>query len=336
MKRVPSLAVMIVVVSALLAGMAVAKPTSEQPAAWLGVYTQSVNEDIAQGFKLPVKSGAIINEVIEDSPADQAGLMDNDIVVAIDGASVETAEDLTATVKRHTAGDVVTIKVLRDGKEREFKVTLAERQESQKRAVKQFAFGGPNSDSEPEDVDAPPAHAFKFFSQALSDSYIGVELTSLSDQLRTYFGVTGDRGVLVASVQQDTPADKAGLKAGDIIVGADGKDIGDVADLQGIISDQKKGDKVSLTLVRDHKEMTIPVEIAEHEGGAGHPRALRALTPPDMGNIPTPDMPRMKGLWFGTRDGKHDLDDMREELSNLREQLADLKKQIEELQTHRK
>ncbi|MBI5267979.1 MAG: PDZ domain-containing protein [candidate division Zixibacteria bacterium] len=334
MKRVLSFAAMAIVGSTLLVGLATARPTGESPSAWLGVYTQSINDDIAEGFKLPVKSGAIISEVIEDSPADQAGLMDRDIVVAIDGDPVETAEDLTSTIGKHSAGDIVTVKVLRDGKDREFRVTLAERQESPKRIVKKFAFG--DSDDEPEDMDAPSARAFKFYSQALSDSYIGVELTSLSDQLRTYFGVTGDRGVLVASVQKDTPADKAGLKAGDVIVGADGKEISEVADLQDVIGDQKKGDKVSLSLIRDRKELTVPVEVAEHEGGSGHARAFRTITLPDMGSMSNPNMPRMKGLWFGTRDGKQDLDDLREELSTLREQMADLKKQLEELHKHRK
>jgi C-terminal processing protease CtpA/Prc len=335
MKRVFSLAVMTTLALTLIVGLVAAKPTSGKRITWLGVLTQSVDDNIAQGFRLPVKAGAIITEVVEDSPADQAGLMKDDIVVSIDGASVETANDLTSTIKEHSVGDVVTVKVIRDAKEREFKVTLAERTESRTRSGRQFAFGSPDEPID-NDADAPETRAFKFYSQSLSDSYIGVELTSLSDQLKTYFGITGNRGLLVSSVEEDSPAEKAGLKAGDVIVGVDGRDVGDVGDIRDIIGDMKKGDNVSLALVRDRREMTVPVEIATHESGSRHSRAFRALKLPDIGNIPTPDMPRMKGLWLGTRDGTQDMDNLREELSTLRDQLAEMRKQLEDLQNTRK
>lgn len=318
------IAIMGALMTALSVGLVMAKPTAREGGAWLGVYTQSVDDNIAAGFKLPVKSGAIINEVVEDSPADQAGLMDNDIVVSIDGASVETADDLTSAVKNHSAGDVITLKVIRGGKDREFKVTLGERTGNSR-----------NSDDE-WSSNVPEAKTFRFFSEMSGDSYIGVELTSLSDQLKGYFGVTGDNGVLVSNVEKDTPAEKAGLKAGDVIVKANDKNVTGAEDLRDIISDLKQGDNVMLTVIRDRKNMTVAVEVAENEHGASRRRIERAFVMPDMGKIPSPQGLRMKGLYLGTEDRDHAMEDLRDDLQSLKDQIAALKLQIEELKSSKK
>ncbi len=318
------IAVMGGLITALTVGLVMAKPVSHEGTAWLGVYTQSVDDNIADGFKLPVKSGAIINEVVEDSPADQAGLMDNDIVVSIDGASVESADDLIATVKDHSVGDVVTVKVIRDGKEREFKVTLSERRENTRNS------GGEWSSN------APEAKTFGFFSEMSGDSYIGVELTSLSDQLKGYFGVTGDNGVLVSNVEKDTPAEKAGLKAGDVIVKANDKNVTGAEDLRDIVTDLKHGDKVMLAVIRDRKDMTVAVEVAGNEHGTSRRGIERALVMPDMGKMPSPKGLRMKGLYLGTEDRDHAMEDLRDDLQSLKDQIADLKQQIQELKGSKK
>jgi serine protease Do len=318
------IAVMGALITALSVGLVMAKPVSHKGGAWLGVYTQSVDDNIADGFKLPVKSGAIINEVVEDSPADQAGLMDNDIVVSIDGASVESADDLTMTVKNHSVGDVVTVKVIREGKDREFKVTLGERTGNTR-----------NSDDE-WSPNAPEAKTFRFFSEMSGGSYIGVELASLSDQLKGYFGVAGDNGVLVSSVERDTPAEKAGLKAGDVIVKANDKNVTGAEDLRDIISDLKQGDKVMLTVIRDRKGMTVAVEVAANEHGASNRRIERAFVMPDMGKIPSPHGMRMKGLYLGGEDQDHAMEDLRDDMQSLKDQIAALKQQIEELKSSKK
>jgi S1-C subfamily serine protease len=321
MKRVyRSIAVASLVTLLAIMG-ATAKPTSSEHAAWLGVYTQSVDDNLADGFKLPVKSGAIINRVVEDSPADQAGFMSSDIVVSINGSEVKTADDLTSQIRDHKSGDEIAVKVLRDGKEREIKVTLGERNSAA-------------SEDNDWSFNVPKARTFQFYNDEYSDSYIGVELTSLSDQLKEYFGVTGERGVLVSTVEEDTPADKAGLKAGDIIVKVDSDDVSSASDVRDAISDNNAGDKVSLTIVRDRKEMTLPVEVAERESHGSRKSVNRAYVIPDVGKVP--QVPRMKGLWFGTQDKDQAVEDLRDDIKALKDQIADLKKQMEDMRQSRK
>jgi C-terminal processing protease CtpA/Prc len=339
MTKVFRLSLLTALVFAMGIGLASAKTTSRQPGAWLGVYTQSVDDEMAEGFKLPVKSGAIINEVVDESPADEAGLRDNDIVVSIDGSKIETADDLTTYVQDHAAGDIITIKVLRDGKEQELKVTLGKRPRQERRIEREYAFGVPGHPDVPDAPDAPKGaktQVFKFFSDESTGSYIGVELTSLSDQLRAYFGVTGDGGVLVSSVEKETPAEKAGLKAGDVIIKADGDEVTDANDVREVVADKDKGAKVELTLVRDRKEMTVAVEVAENEHAEHGRKSMRTFTMPDMGHMQAPNMPRMKGLWYGTEDRDKNSDDLRDELKDLRSQLEDLRKQLDELRQSRK
>lgn len=326
-----------ILTSALITAVAVsaafAKPKDHRSGAWLGVQMQSVDDEIADGFKLPVKSGAIINEVLEDSPADEAGLKDDDIVISIDGTKIETADDLTEYIQEHSAGDVVAIKVLRDGKELELKATLARRPKAERQIEREYVYKVPG---EPDDVDIPEAHTFKFYSQPVSGSYIGVELTTLSDQLSRFFGVTGDGGVLVSGVGKETPAEKAGLKAGDVIIKADGEEVANSEDVREIVADKDKGEKVELTLVRDRKEMTVAVEVAEDEHAALGPKSLRTFTLPDIGHRLSPNVPRMKGLWYGTEDHAKGSDDLRDELKELRSQLEEMRKQLDELQQSRK
>jgi serine protease Do len=292
------------------------------------VYTQSVNDEIAEGFKLATNSGAIINEVVEDSPADIAGLKENDIVIAIDGQKVETADDLTDMIRDHKRGDEITVKVMRDGKEQEIKVTLESASNSPESSVWSFKM--------PKAPMAPKTPPFQFFGDDSPSLYIGVELTTLSDQLREYFGVTGDDGVLVSSVEKDSPADKAGVKAGDVIVKADDENIETVSDLREVIADKDNGDKVSIALVRERKPLTVSVEVAENEHASWGRGSARTFAMPDIGRIPTPNVPKMRGLWYGTDDNDKDAEDLKEEMKELRLQLDEMRKQLEELRNSRK
>lgn len=325
MKNVLRLTFVSALVLALGIGLAVAKPTGNRSGAWLGVYTQSVDNEIAEGFRLPTNSGAIINEVVDDSPADKAGLLENDIVVAVDSRKVETADDLIDMIREHNSGDKVTIKVLRDGAEKEFQVTLDEPKDTP--APRAFTFKSPHTTQSP---------GFQFFSDNSPDLYIGVGLTTLSDQLRDYFGVSSEEGVLVSSVEKDSPAEKAGIKAGDVIVKADNEIVADVSDLRGVVGDKQEGDKVTLALFRDRKPMTLSVEVAENEQASiGHGNR-HTFVLPDIGRVPTPNVPKMRGLWYGTDDNDKDAQDLRDEMKELRLQLEQMRKQLEELRNSKK
>jgi serine protease Do len=96
---------------------------------------------------------------------------------------------------------------------------------------------------------------------------IGVTTTTLTDQLADYFGVSRDGGVLVTSVAENSPAAKAGLKAGDVVTEADGAKIGNAVELTRAISRKEEGD-VTLTVVRDHNRRTVKVTPEKSQGGS--------------------------------------------------------------------
>jgi predicted metalloprotease with PDZ domain len=97
--------------------------------------------------------------------------------------------------------------------------------------------------------------------------FIGVSLQELNKDMAEYFGVKEGTGLLVAQFSEDSPAQKAGLKIGDVILSADGKRVEAVDVLSEMIQDKKKGDKIKLEIVRDKKPMSLDVEIGEEDRG---------------------------------------------------------------------
>jgi predicted metalloprotease with PDZ domain len=96
-------------------------------------------------------------------------------------------------------------------------------------------------------------------------SYIGVSLTNLSAELREHFGAPKDSGVMVESVQDDSPAEKAGLRVGDIVLSVDGKDVKTSADLRMALRDKKEGDSVRIDLLRGRARQTVVASVKERE-----------------------------------------------------------------------
>jgi serine protease Do len=104
------------------------------------------------------------------------------------------------------------------------------------------------------------------FSSVMSGRKIGVMTSSLTKQLGNYFGVEDGNGILISSVTKDGPADKAGLRAGDVIVEVDGKAVKNTVDLVRGIGAKKEGD-ISLTIVRDRNRQTISVTPDTNKNG---------------------------------------------------------------------
>lgn len=96
-------------------------------------------------------------------------------------------------------------------------------------------------------------------------TYIGVSLVNLSPELREHFGAPKDAGVLVESVQDDSPADKAGIRVGDIVLAVDGKDVKSSADLRAALREKKEGDSVRIEALRGRSRQTFVTTVKERE-----------------------------------------------------------------------
>ena len=226
----------------------------------LGVGIGDVDAGKAQELKLPGEYGALVKRVEEDSPAAKAGIEKNDVILEFAGEKVRSAAQLQRLVRETPPGRNVSLVVSRAGQNRTLSLKLEKREHG-------FALAG----RMPETMPMPgmpvvpqfefnlPDHDFVWFQGGARLGISGDELTS---QLAEYFGVKQGKGVLVREVVVGSAADKAGLKAGDVIVRVDDEEVGSVSKLRRALGhDRDEKRTVKLTIVRDRKEMTLTTEL---------------------------------------------------------------------------
>jgi serine protease Do len=158
---------------------------------WLGIEFQPVTEAVAASLGLDGTAGALVAAVVEDGPAERAGLKMGDVIVSLDGESLDDPKDLPRMVANTRAGTEVELEVLRNGKTRTLDVEIGQSESEVKLA------GGPATASEP--------------------ARLGVQLSELTPEARRRFGVSDAGGVLVTDVQQGSPASRAGIRPGTVI-----------------------------------------------------------------------------------------------------------------------
>ena len=211
--------------------------------------------------------GVRIDEVTPGSPAEKAGLKEGDVVVEFDGERVRSARQFTRLVQETADGRTVKMAILRNGQRQMVDATPEARSFSW---TMDFDGDRVRRDVERSLRNLPEMRAFRMNPDFRFDGMpevagrsrtrLGVSVQSLSPQLAAYFGVT-DGGALVASVTPGSAAEKAGLKAGDVITSVNGDRVRDADDLTHEISGVS-GD-AALEVVRDKKVLTLKAQIAE-------------------------------------------------------------------------
>jgi len=222
--------------------------------AHLGVTLGDVTTEQAQELKLPAVAGAIVNSVQKDSAAAKAGIERGDAIMEFDGIRVRSSAELRRLIRETPSGRTVEMKIVRDGKTRVLSAKL-------EASANQFNFHMPQVFIPPMDfTEFPPGFG-------AHRSTLGISADDLTPQLAQYFGVKQGKGVLVSEVTKGGPADKAGLKAADVIVQVDSKSVSSVEELRTALSDDFTGDtrKVSLTIVRDHHEQTVTADLTRSQ-----------------------------------------------------------------------
>lgn len=209
-----------------------------------------------------------IVEVQDESPAKLAQLQEGDIILKIDGKEVASGPMFVSEIRSRKPGQDVKLEIEREGKAREIKVKLGVYPEEEARRELELRFPRlfpPKPPKLAEPFRPPAMPEYRELFRWEKRKYIGVYLEEISQELLDYFGVKEKSGLLVSKVTEGTPAEKAGLKVGDVIVKVDGKTVDSVSRLSGLIQDKKKGDKIKLDLVREKKPMSLEVEIEEEE-----------------------------------------------------------------------
>jgi serine protease Do len=232
---------MLRVVSYISAMLLMALPALAQDAGWIGITIEDQKEN-----------GAIISRVQPNSPAEKAGLKEGDIILEFNKESVVGAQQLTRLVRETPVGRTVSVRVRREGREQTFNVTT-ERASGVRSG--RFELSTPNVR-----IFADGGFATDFPWPQVSTIYVqsGIRVEGLTDQLRDFFGVFSNTGVLVASVDSGSAAAKAGLKAGDVITSVNGTTVRTPFDFSREM--RAAGSKPMLKIFRDKKEQEIKIE----------------------------------------------------------------------------
>jgi C-terminal processing protease CtpA/Prc len=221
---------------------------------WLGVSVQELTPSLRETMKVGNRTGLLITNVAEGSPADDANLREEDVLLSFDGKAVEKADDFTQLVRNTAPDKKVKVKIMRNGEERELEVTVGARKSEA--SARSFSWSGSGS------------HSPSIF-WAGNSAHLGVQVQDLNRDLAPYFKVEEKSGVLVLSVGKDTPAEKAGLKAGDVITRLGEEKITDADDLISALRDYEDGDKVNVEYVRQGKSASVQIEFEKTENSHG-------------------------------------------------------------------
>ena len=221
------------------------------PGASIGVRVRDLTGDDQQKAKLDSPAGVFVESVVAGTPAEKAGIKSGDVILEFDGERVRSVRGFTRLVSETPPQRTVKAVIVRDGSRRTLDVTP----ESERRTADGVLQIDPG---------LLPRRAQPILPQLPQGTpryrgFIGVTLESIEGQMADYFGVSA--GALVSAVDLDSPAARAGLKAGDVITVADGQAVKRPSDVSEAVRRTRPGSKLDLKVVRDHKEMTITVDV---------------------------------------------------------------------------
>jgi len=284
---------------------AVGNTAAAKKRGWLGVSIVTVNEDVQEEWDLNTSKGVLVTHVSSKSPADDSGIERGDVIVKYEGRTVNYADQLQEFVRKTPPEEVVKITVNRDGKTKDFNVSVG------KKRRKTFGrrWSGGN-------------HGTNFFMMGYKGGYLGIDMYNMTEGLREYFKVAEDEGVLVVNVVEDSPAEKAGFKSGDIITKVGKRVVENSGELRRAISRHDPDDSVEIEYVRDKKKSKKKVKLGDREDYEDY--KFRCFDPIHKGF--------KSSFFFDSDEFDLDIDELQTEIRNLKDEInIDLKNWIKEL-----
>jgi serine protease Do len=230
---------------ALLLGLMATPAALAKDGAFLGISSHSVSGDDARRYDLDSRDGAIIDQVYENTAAERAGLQRRDIILTFDGEKVYDDTDLTHMIRDRPAGDTVSLGIVRKGKPMTLSATL-----------------GNHDEWDDEDAGFSGLIRSVFGGDHHGTPTLGVHVMELNAQLAEYFEVGDEVGILVTQVVRRSPAETAGIAAGDVIVRVAGSRVlrsGEIGDsLEG-----REGETVTVDVIRKGSRREISVQLED-------------------------------------------------------------------------
>ncbi|HET7749560.1 MAG TPA: PDZ domain-containing protein [Terriglobales bacterium] len=230
----------------------------EESGSYLGIDTRDITHDRMVALKLKEERGVEVTMVDQDAPAGKAGLREQDVILSFNGQPVEGQEELRRMIRETPAGRTVNLGVSRDGQIITVKAQLASR-----RKLFQYpamaVMAGSNPPGVPGNFEMPAMPSFDVPAiDVIVHSSVrgGLMVENLTPQLGDFFGVKNGQGVLVRSVEKGSSAERAGFRAGDVIVRVGDRPVTDTSDWRNAMR-QHAGGSVPVGVVRDRKPLTI-------------------------------------------------------------------------------
>jgi serine protease Do len=231
--------------------------------AYLGVDIVDITSDRLGALKLKEEQGVEVTMVDQDAPAGKAGIKEHDVILTMNGTPIESKTQLQRMIHETPPGRVVSFGLSRDGQSVSIKVQLADRRN-------EFAHMSSKDHNKDSDfhfempmVDLPdmPSIGVVYVHSSMRS---GVMVENLTPQLGDFFGAKNGSGVLVRSVEKGSRADKAGLRAGDVITRVGDQPVHDTSDFTHALHSHSAG-SVSVGVIRDKKEQTLTLTLPEHK-----------------------------------------------------------------------
>ncbi len=229
---------------------------------YLGVDITDVTTERLSALKLKEEKGVEVTMVDQDAPAGKAGLKEHDVILTMNGTSIESGAQLRRMIHETPPGRVITLGLSRDGQPMTVKVPLADKHKefSMSSKSKEFHFEMPDIHVTTPDIDIPAINMVMVTSSARS----GLMVENITQQLGEFFGVKNGNGVLVRSVEKGSRAEKAGFRAGDIIVKVNDQHVHDTSDFAHAVK-SRSGGSVSVGVVRDKKEQNLNLTLPDRK-----------------------------------------------------------------------
>src|SRR6202158_4008864 len=231
---------------------------------WLGVETHEVTAGKAKELKLSAERGVVLGKIVPDSPAAKAGLKENDVVTEINGQRVEGAAQFRRMIHEIPAGRRSHLPACGDGRMQTISATLGKSEERHHAMRMMAPTPGTFAFRMPE-IPEIPSMEWNGSMLLGGQPRLGIDAEDLSGQLGAFFGAPDGEGILVRDVNSGSPAEKAGVKAGDVIISFNGDRIRSAGELREKLS-AKRADKdrtVKLSVLRNKSEVSLTVELPE-------------------------------------------------------------------------
>lgn len=283
----------------------------------IGIDVQDLEGDLANYFKIPKgEAGILITKVLVETPAEKADLQVGDVIISVADKNIDSVETWLNIVPDVVAPEKkLSLAIIRDGKKKSVTLDIPKFIEVDRQKKRCY-------------IGKDDFHKFPLPLQMMNPgmwapprNYLGVVLHDLQPETRESSGYQGPNGVYIHNVIEGTPAEKAGLKTGDVIITINGTPAESPSHARQLIVDAEKEATLTLTIFRDGKEHTLqaPLEFREGEG------YMKYVLP-------------FKDSWREFRDDfdenikpelKQDIEELRQQMLNLKEEMKQLREEIQ-------